>query len=215
MTIPATCWRSWTKGWREAGVIEGATKEEQQAFKHFARAQRPEWRADGWMFAGVGWTGVIAGALIGAGWSTFVLFLFISFPHAFRHPVDYEAPDISMIVAATLGLGLVLAGHYYLRVWWRIRSFRHLEPASAVGEVVAWMPYRDWYTPTDMQSISERETLIELRRTDSTTHIFRVPAKYAHRVRERGEVVRVYFRPATERVVTVQRLGQAWRPARD
>lgn len=118
-----------------------------------------------------------------------------------------------MIVATALGLGSVLVGHYYLRTWWRIRTFRHLEPVSAVGTVVAWMPYRDWYTPTDPQSITEQETLIELRRADGSTHIFRIPAKYAHRVRERGEVVRVYFRPTTERVVTVHRLGRASPPA--
>lgn len=64
------------------------------------------------------------------------------------------------------------------------------------------MPYRDMWSPSD--SRQRKETLINVRSRGGEEHIFRVPIRFLHRVRERGAWVTVEYLPGTERVLDVR-----------
>ena len=60
------------------------------------------------------------------------------------------------------------------------------------------------WTPSDLQQ--RKETLIDLRLPDGQTHIFRIPIRYLHRVRRRGQRLRITYVLTTERVLDVVRV---------
>jgi hypothetical protein len=180
---------------------EGATAEEKQALRRFARRANLGWRTSPANIATGGWTLVVSGLLFGPGLLVFVVMWVLVSPRTFSDP-DGRVPGITgMAVFFAIGLGCIIWGLRDLRIWQRVRRSRHELPATANGEVTCWIPYKDTWSPNDWQN--HRETLINLRLPDGQSYIFRIPIRYLHRVRKRGTHVRITYLPTTERVQDV------------
>jgi hypothetical protein len=184
---------------------EGATSDERQAMRQFARRANLGWRASTGYLALNGWTGVVGGSfgllmLVGL-----IVIVALTLPRDWANSVR-DPSSIGTILGlmaffGALGLPCFAFGLYCLRAWRRYRPFDNAAPVIAQGEVLAWMEYRDLWWPSDWRQ--GKETLINLRMPDGHEHVFRIPIRYLHRVRQRGAPVRITYRPTTERVLDV------------
>jgi hypothetical protein len=196
----------------EAAALEevGATQDERRAMRQFARhtslgsrISAPSWHV-------LGWISVILGMLVMLAPFGVVGYLALAFPQELSRSL--KGPDtisvIVLLLAIFVSLGLILVATGIFCLWgWRRYGRYDSEPAASVdGAVLAWMPYRDMWSPTDWQQ--RTETLISLRLPDAQTHVYRIPIRYLHRVRQRGAHVRITYAPTTERVRAVTRLDE-------
>lgn len=181
---------------------EGATAEEKQILRRFARRADLSWRASPAKIASMGWACVVTGLLLFPGLPAYVaLLVLLVYPLNLRNmndPASRVAVIVSLAVLFILCMIFIAMGLRHLRIWQRVRRVRHELPASVRGEVTCWIPYKDMWSPNDGQN--RRETLVSLRLPDRETHIFRIPIRYMHRVRKRGALVRITYLPTTERV---------------
>jgi hypothetical protein len=119
---------------------EGATAEEKQTLRRFARRSDLGWRSSPANIACGGWALVVGGLLFGPGLLVFVVMSVLLSPRTFSDPGGRVAGITGMAIFFAIGLGCIIWGLRYLLVWRRVRRFRHEQPASVAGEVLCWIP---------------------------------------------------------------------------
>jgi hypothetical protein len=182
---------------------EGATREEARAMKRFARRAGLTWLATPrhlfWSWV----SSLTIGALICVGGLVFMAWLIATYPLAFRSEEGRVAFAVVLAFFEICGLAVCVMGLWPLAAWRRVRRL-DATPTEAMGEVVAWMRYRNWYGPFSIRNDQRREKLIQLRAANGTEQILRLPPKLAHRVQRRGEHVRITYRVGSGHVLDVR-----------
>lgn len=168
----------------DAAEDDGATKAEARAMRRYARRAGVIWQESPKQLAGWGVVLVVIGlfaCIVPAVLAAWVI------PQVQR-PGDRVAIAFLVALFEVLGTFALVLGMPRLLGWRHVRRLDTTQ-AEATGTVIAW-------TASAM--------LIKIRTACSSEQIFRLPPKLAHRIEDRGDLVRITYRPETGQVLDVR-----------
>lgn len=168
----------------DAAEDDGATKAEARAMRRYARRAGVIWQESPKQLAGWGVVLVVIGlfaCIVPAVLAAWVI------PQVQR-PSDRVAIAFLVALFEVLGTFALVLGMPRLLGWRHVRRLDTTQ-AEATGTVIAW-------TASAM--------LIKIRTACGSEQIFRLPPKLAHRIEDRGDLVRITYRPETGQVLDVR-----------
>ena len=171
----------------DAAEEEGAAKAEAREMRRYARHAGVTWQESPKQLAGWGVVLVVIGLF--ACIAPAVLAAWV-IPQVYR-PGDIVAIAFMVALFEVLGTSALVLGMPRLLAWVHVRRI-DTTPTETTGTVIAWTALR---------------TLIKIRTADGSEQIFRLPLKLAHRIEDRGDLVRITYRASTGQVLDVRHVA--------
>lgn len=197
----------------EAAASAGETAETDVTDGEAPPAQRRELKRD-FRRAGITW-GVAASSLRSTGLSivfcgvsvlaaiVFTLVMLLRYPQPHTHPADPLSVAMFCAMLGSLGVGLLIWG---ARVLWISAQWRRADkrpPLVIAGERIRWTPYHDTYG-------TRSESLALVRLDDGSQLIFRIPARWKHRLWSGNSRVRVTYQAGSGHVLDYRTMDETF-----